>query len=73
MYLYDLEVDESYRRQGVGRDLIEKLKDYTKQINVTTIFVEAHKEDIEAIEFYKSVNGDVEDVCHLIFLLKSKL
>ena len=64
MYLYDLAVDENYRRQGIARALIEKLKDHAKHNNVSTIFVEAHREDVEAIEFYKSLDADMEDVCH---------
>jgi len=63
-YLYDLAVHENYRRQGIARSLIIKLQEYAKENNIATIFVEAHAEDIDAIDFYKSINAEMEQVCH---------
>lgn len=64
MYLYDLAVDEDYRRQGVAGSLINALREHAKKNNVSTIFVEAHIEDVGAINFYKSMNAEMEEVRH---------
>lgn len=64
IYLYDLAVEQQYRRQGIARLLIASLKGYARENNISTIFVEAHDEDVEAVEFYKSLNGQMEAVSH---------
>lgn len=64
-YLYDLAVDETYRRQGIARALIESAKQYARENNIATLFVEANEEDIAAVEFYKSLTGaSAEKVMH---------
>jgi ribosomal protein S18 acetylase RimI-like enzyme len=63
-YLYDLAVDKRHRRQGVARSLITALQEYAKENNIHTIFVEAHAEDVEAIDFYTSIHAEMEDVKH---------
>jgi aminoglycoside 3-N-acetyltransferase I len=69
-YLYDLAVDENYRRQGIARLLLTKLQEYAKENGISTIFVEAHVEDMGAIDFYKSMNAVMEEVCHFNIIMR---
>jgi aminoglycoside 3-N-acetyltransferase I len=64
MYLYDLAVDEDHRRKGVARSLVDSLKEIAKYAGVSTIFVEANTEDIGAVEFYRSLGAEMEEVNH---------
>jgi len=70
MYLYDLAVDENHRRKGAAKSLIQGLKEYAQQNDVATIFIEANIGDTEAIEFYKSINADMEEVKHFNIVVK---
>ncbi len=63
-YLYDLAVDEAYRRQGMAGALINAAKFYARENNISILFVEAHEEDIGAIEFYRSLGAEMEKVAH---------
>ena len=67
MYLYDLAVDQNYRRHGIASKLIYELKKYARENNVVTIFVEALESDIDAVDFYTSTNAEMQKVCHFNF------
>jgi aminoglycoside 3-N-acetyltransferase I len=69
MYLYDLAVDENYRRQGIASSLIEELKRYSKENNIKTIFVEAEEEDTGAVNFYKSLKAEELRAQHFNILI----
>ncbi len=63
IYIYDLAVDEAYRRRGVATGLINKLKEIAKDIGSYVIFVQADQGDDPAINLYESL-GTREDVHH---------
>lgn len=63
IYIYDLAVDEAYRRQGIATGLINKLKEIAKDIGSYVIFVQADHGDDPAIRLYESL-GTREDVLH---------
>jgi aminoglycoside 3-N-acetyltransferase I len=63
-YLYDLAVDEKYRRQGIARALVDAAKQYAKEHGVSTLLVEAQEEDVGAVEFYHSLNAEMQKVVH---------
>ena len=62
-YIYDLAVDEKYRRQGVATGLIEHLKEIGAQQGAYVIFVQADQGDDPAISLYSRL-GVREDVLH---------
>ncbi len=64
LYLYDLAVDERYRRQGVASALISELKACAGKNGVALIFVEAETKDAEAVSFYSSQRGRQTSVEH---------
>lgn len=69
IYIYDLAVDTNCRRNGVARSLIDTMIEDARQRNVSTVFVEAESEDVEAVEFYKSTPAEMLLVNHFNFTL----
>lgn len=63
IYIYDLAVDEAYRRRGIATGLINKLKEIAREIGSYVIFVQADHGDEPAIKLYGSL-GVREDVLH---------
>jgi aminoglycoside 3-N-acetyltransferase I len=65
--LYDMAVRADYQRMGIGKELIQSLKDYCIQNKIETFFVMAHEEDIHAIEFYHATGGKSEKVLNFLY------
>jgi aminoglycoside 3-N-acetyltransferase I len=63
IYIYDLAVDEAFRRRGIARGLINKLREIAREIGAYVIFVQADHGDDPAIKLYESL-GTREDVLH---------
>jgi aminoglycoside 3-N-acetyltransferase I len=62
-YLYDLAVDEAWRRQGVATALIEETRRLARSRGIWVIFVQADLGDDPAIALYTRL-GVREDVLH---------
>ena len=65
--LYDMAVKPEYQRTGIGKELIENLKEYCVQNKIETFFVMAHEEDIHALEFYHAMGGKSEKVVNFLY------
>lgn len=63
IYIYDLAVDEAFRRQGVATDLIRHLQDVAAVRGAWVIFVQADYGDDPAVALYEKL-GTREDVMH---------
>jgi aminoglycoside 3-N-acetyltransferase I len=63
IYIYDLAVAASHRRQGIARDLILLLKRIAADLGAYVIYVQADLVDDPAIQLYTSL-GTREDVLH---------
>jgi aminoglycoside 3-N-acetyltransferase I len=63
IYIYDLAVRESHRRQGVATGLIRALQLIAELRGAYVIFVQADRGDEPAIRLYESL-GTREDVHH---------
>jgi aminoglycoside 3-N-acetyltransferase I len=63
IYIYDLAVAESHRRQGIATALIEKLRVVATESGAYVIFVQADYGDDPAIALYTKL-GTREDVMH---------
>ncbi len=65
LYIYDLAVRESHRRQGVATALIEHLQTIARERGAWVIFVQADtgEEDAAAIALYEKL-GEREEVLH---------
>lgn len=70
IYIYDLAVLESHRRQGIATALIERLKSIGAERGAYVIFVQSDKgvEDQPAIALYSKL-GVREDVFHFDFAI----
>jgi ribosomal protein S18 acetylase RimI-like enzyme len=62
-YIYDLAVDERYRRRGIATAMIRKLKHVAAARGIYVIFVQADLEDAPAIALYTKL-GTPERVLH---------
>lgn len=63
IYIYDLAVDEAYRRRRIATGLIDKLREIARNTNACEIYVQADYDDDPAIKLYESL-GVREDVLH---------
>lgn len=63
IYIYDLAVLESHRRQGIATGLINKLREIAREIGAWVIYVQADPPDEPAVKLYESM-GVREDVLH---------
>lgn len=63
IYIYDLAVSASSRRQGIATALIDWLQSYTKAIGAWVIFVQADPPDLPAVALYDKL-GIREQVLH---------
>lgn len=62
-YIYDLAVDEAWRRRGVATGLIQRLQTLACKRGIYVIFVQADHGDDPAIALYTKL-GVREDVLH---------
>ena len=63
IYIYDLAVDEAYRRRGIATGLIKRLREIARERGAWVIYVQADHGDDPAIKLYESL-GTREDVLH---------
>lgn len=63
VYIYDLAVDESFRRRGVATGLIDSLRRVAVERGAWVIYVQADQEDAPAVALYSKL-GTREEVLH---------
>jgi len=67
IFVYDLAVKPEYQRRGIGKRLIQHLKEYCFENGINEFFVLAHEEDIHAVEFYRATGGKSEKVVNFLY------
>lgn len=67
LYIYDIAVEPEFQRQGIGKQIMEALKQEARVRDVGTIFVEAESEDAGAVKFYRAIGGEEVAVNHFNF------
>ena len=70
VYIYDLAVETEFQRKGIGRQLINSLKEYCAGLRLKEIFVQADLEDRHALDFYRATGGIAESVVHFSYAFK---
>jgi len=60
-------VKPEYQRMGIGKSLIQSLKEHCIRNRIKEFFVMAHEEDELAIEFYRATGGKTEKVINFLF------
>ena len=63
IYIYDLAVDQGWRRRGVATRLIDGLRAIARERGAWVIYVQADPLDAPAMALYTKL-GTREDVCH---------
>jgi ribosomal protein S18 acetylase RimI-like enzyme len=58
--LYELDIAEPYRRQGIGRALIETLKSLCKQENAMEAWVVTNRSNLAAVGLYESTGATAD-------------
>ena len=59
LYLEDLKVSQAYRRQGVGRGLIEKAVEVARQRHYNGIYTIGQDNNVSACQFYLKVGFEI--------------
>ena len=72
VFLYDMPVKKEYQRIGIGKQLMNGLKEYCNKNGIEEFFVLAHEEDKHAIEFYHSTGGKSEKVVNFLYDSENK-
>ena len=70
LYLDDLFVKEEFRKQGIGKKLLEAVIDFAKSEKCKKIRWQVSKWNANAIEFYKKMGAQINEVeinCDLMF------
>jgi ribosomal protein S18 acetylase RimI-like enzyme len=60
MLFYEILVDENYRQQGVGKELISRLKQICRNNKIVKMWVSTNSSNTAAVELYRSTEG-IED------------
>jgi aminoglycoside 3-N-acetyltransferase I len=61
MFLYEIEVAESYRQQGAGKALIEFLKQICREKGIVEMFVGTEKDNSAARRLYAVTGGKADE------------
>lgn len=67
IFLYDLAVQTNHQRKGIGKRLLQTLKEYCLEHHIQEFFVLAHEEDEHAVEFYRATGGKGERVVNFVY------
>ncbi len=62
IFLYDLAVDASVQRRGIGRQLVARLVADAAAVGIDVVFVPADNEDTHALDFYRAMGGRPAEV-----------
>ena len=62
LYLDDLYVKEAYRKQGIGKKLLEAVIDLATTSGCKKLRWQVSKWNANAIEFYKSIGATIDEV-----------
>lgn len=68
-YIYDLAVENTYQRNGIGRRLMQAVIQYGKENGIEEVFVQAEAADEDALKFYKACSGVSQPVVHFTYPL----
>jgi aminoglycoside 3-N-acetyltransferase I len=67
VFLYDMAVKSEFQRMGIGKGLLQRLKEYCVINGIREFFVMAHEEDEFAVDFYHSTGGKGEKVMNFVY------
>jgi len=60
-WVYSLAVDKRYRKQGIGKALMERVEEDLKAIGCTKLNLQVRSSNTGVVDFYKNLGYSVED------------
>lgn len=69
MFLYEMGVDEPFRRMGIATALIDYLKTICKEKRIPEMFVDTWADNIPAKKLYEKTGGEAEEVIEFTYEL----
>ncbi|WP_338696652.1 GNAT family N-acetyltransferase [Streptomyces sp. Q6] len=66
MFLYELSVDEEYRRRGIGRALIRTLADLASELGCYDMWVGVDTDNTVALAAYRGAGGRDDGPCRVL-------
>ena len=67
-FIYEIDVDKSFQRRGIGTALINYTKNIVRQEKMINAFVFTNYSNENAVEFYKSTGARIENGDDLMFV-----
>lgn len=67
IYIHEVGVLEEYRRLGIGKKLMEYVKDICKEENLSKIFLITNKSNIPAVSLYESSGGKATEDDNVVY------
>ncbi len=61
LFIYEVEVDENYRRQGVGSMMLKYILELAKKEGLECPWVLTNKSNPTAVKFYESLGGKIAE------------
>ncbi len=68
--IYELSVSPGFRRKGIGKSLINSVKDWAKKVGADEVWVLTNKSNEAAMELYKSMGGTIENTDEQMYTFK---
>lgn len=62
LQLNSIAVKKSYRRKGIGRQILTSLIEDNNSENITSVFIEVRKNNTEAINFYNAFGFNITGI-----------
>ena len=66
LFIYEVGVEESQRRQGIGRALIEWARELCRSRRLSALYIPAFAHDARAVAFYEATGLTREDVAWFV-------
>ena len=67
-YIYDVGIEKSFQRKGIGSQLMDAVMDYCRENGFKEAWVEAETDDIHAVNFYrKTKHSQLLNATHFIY------
>lgn len=73
MFIYDIEVEDGHRRGGAGAALISHIRRMADERRMLETFVFTNRSNKEAVAFYESTGGRMENGDDLLFVYPGRV
>jgi ribosomal protein S18 acetylase RimI-like enzyme len=68
--LYEISVYKDFRQKGIGKALVEKVKEWAKEVGADEVWVLTNKSNVAANALYNSAGGKPENPDDVMYVFK---